>query len=135
MSLPRCCSLLSTFRLFEADGPGEKLGLALLAGDLLGYRAIPHLGGCVLGDDVLLGCLRSFRVYQHPENQQLLRVNYGALNVEEFGSVYEWLLEYKPVFLTHGNNVEFAFEQGGRGGTPSALPARWPRRTCFHCSG
>jgi SAM-dependent methyltransferase len=33
--------------------------------------------------------------------------------VEEFGSVYEGLLEYKPVFQNHGNNVEFAFEQGG----------------------
>lgn len=106
-------SLLSTFRLFEADGPGEKLGLAPLAGDLFGYRAIPHLGGCILGNDVLLGCLRSLSVYQHPENQQLIRVNYGALNVEEFGSVYEGLLEYKPVFQNHGNNVEFAFEQGG----------------------
>ena len=106
-------SLLSTFRLFEADGPGEKLGLAPLAGDLFGYRAIPHLGGCILGNDVLLGCLRSLSVYQHPENQQLIRVNYGALNVEEFGSVYEGLLEYKPVFQNHGNNVEFTFEQGG----------------------
>ena len=106
-------SLLSTFRLFEADGPGEKLGLAPLAGDLFGYRAIPYLGGCSLGNDVLLGCLRSLSVYQHPENQQLIRVNYGALNVEEFGSVYEGLLEYKPVFQNHGNNVEFAFEQGG----------------------
>jgi hypothetical protein len=106
-------SLLSTFRLFEADGPGEKLGLAPLAGDLFGYKAIPHLAGCTLGNDVLLDCLRSLSVYQHPENQQLIRVNYGALNVEEFGSVYEGLLEYKPVFHSHGNNVEFAFEEGG----------------------
>jgi hypothetical protein len=30
--------------------------------------------------------------------RDLIRVNYGALNVEEFGSVYEGLLEYKPVF-------------------------------------
>jgi hypothetical protein len=106
-------ALLSTFRLFEADGPGEKLGLAPLAGDLFGYRAIPHLTGCALGNDVLLGCLRALSVYQHPENQQLIRVNYGALNVEEFGSVYEGLLEYKPVFQSHGNAVEFEFEQGG----------------------
>ena len=33
--------------------------------------------------------------------------------MEEFGSVYEGLLEYKPVFHSHGNNVEFAFEEGG----------------------
>jgi hypothetical protein len=105
-------SLLSTFRLFEADGPGDKLGIAPLAGDLFGYQAIPHLAGCTLGNDVLLGCLRALNVYEHPENHQLIRVNYAALNVEEFGSVYEGLLEYKPAFHTHGNDVELAFEQG-----------------------
>jgi hypothetical protein len=41
--------------------------------------------------------LRALNVYEHPENHQLIRVNYAALNVEEFGSVYEGLLEYKPV--------------------------------------
>ncbi len=106
-------ALRATFRLFEADGPGEKLGLAPLAGDLFGYRAVPHLTGCTLGNDVLLGCLRSLSVYEHPDNHQLIRVNYGALNVEEFGSVYEGLLEFKPVFHKHGSNVEFTFEQGG----------------------
>jgi hypothetical protein len=65
-----------------------------------------------LGNDVLLGCLRALNVYEHPENHQLIRVNYAALNVEEFGSVYEGLLEYKPVFHNHGNLVEFVFAQG-----------------------
>jgi N-6 DNA Methylase len=106
-------ALISTFRLFDAGGPGDKLGLASLAGDLFGHQAIPHLAGCTLGNDVLLGCLRSLSVYEHPENRQLIRVNYGALNVEEFGSVYEGLLEYRPVFHNHGNTVEFTFEQGG----------------------
>jgi hypothetical protein len=105
-------SLLSTFRLFEADGPGEKLGVAPLAGDLFGYQAIPHLAGCTLGNDVLLGCIRALNVYENPDNHQLIRVNYAALNVEEFGSVYEGLLEYKAAFHTHGNDIEFAFEQG-----------------------
>ena len=39
-------------------------------------------------------------------------MNYAALNVEEFGSVYEGLLEYEPAFHVHGNDFEFAFEQG-----------------------
>ena len=106
-------ALLSTFRLFDAEGPGAELGISPLAGDLFGDRAIPHLIGCTLGNDVLLGCLRTLSVYQHPENHQLIRVNYGALNVEEFGSVYEGLLEFKPVFHVHGTQVEFAFDQGG----------------------
>lgn len=92
-------ALLANFRLFEAHGPGQKLGLAPLAGDLFNPAAIGLLAGCMLGNDVLLGCLRALGLYQHPDNGQTIRVNYAALNVEEFGSVYEGLLEYQPVFL------------------------------------
>lgn len=104
--------LLATFKLFEAHGPGEKLGIAPLAGDLFGPAAIGPLAQCRLGNDVLLGCLRSLGLYQHPDNGQTIRVNYAALNVEEFGSVYEGLLEFQPVFITEGEHVEFAFAQG-----------------------
>ena len=105
-------SLLATFRLFEADGPGHKLGIAPLAGDLFSPDAIGLLGRCTLGNDVLLGCLRSLGLYQHPDTRQIIRVNYAALNVEEFGSVYEGLLEYTPHFLSAANQIEFAFTQG-----------------------
>lgn len=105
-------SLLATFRLFEADGPGGKLGLAPLAGDLFGPDAIGPLNRCMLTNEVLLGCLLSLGLYQHPDSGQLIRVNYAALNVEEFGSVYESLLEYEPVFHLAGNRVEFAFSKG-----------------------
>jgi hypothetical protein len=105
-------SLLSTFRLFEADGPGHKLGVAPLAGDLFALDAIRYIGGCTLGNDVLLGCLRVLNVYEHPDNHQLIRVNYAALNVEEFGSVYEGLLEYDPVFLNDGSSIGFDFAEG-----------------------
>lgn len=108
----RWLGLLATFKLFEAHGPGEKLGIAPLAGDLFGSTAIGLLAQCRLGNDVLLGCLRSLGLYQHPDNGQTIRVNYAALNVEEFGSVYEGLLEFQPVFLTEGERVEFDFAQG-----------------------
>jgi len=105
-------SLLATFRLFESDGPGSKLGLSPLAGDLFGPDAIGPLSRCTLNNDVLLGCLWSLGLYQHPETGQMIRVNYAALNVEEFGSVYEGLLEYEPTFHSAGNQVEFAFAKG-----------------------
>lgn len=105
-------ALLATFRLFEAHGPGEKLGVAPLAGDLFSPAAIGPLAQCKLGNDVLLGCLRSLGLYQHPDNGQTIRVNYAALNVEEFGSVYEGLLEFQPVFINEGGRVEFDFAQG-----------------------
>jgi len=106
-------AMLATFRLFETGGPGHKMGLAPLAGDLFGPEAIGPLSACSLGNDVLLGCLRALGLYQHPDNGHIIRVNYAALNVEEFGSVYEGLLEYEPVFLSAGEGVEFAFAQGG----------------------
>ncbi|MGH9851078.1 MAG: Eco57I restriction-modification methylase domain-containing protein, partial [Blastocatellia bacterium] len=112
-------ALLATFKLFEADGPGQKLGLAPLAGDLFHPNAIGPLAGCTLGNDVLLGCLRALGLYENPETRQLIRVNYAALNVEEFGSVYEGLLEFQPVFVhqergQHDNRIEFDFAEGGQ---------------------
>ena len=41
-----------------------------------------------------------------------MRVNYAALNVEEFGSVYEGLLEYDPQILDVDGRVEFSFVAG-----------------------
>ena len=105
-------ALLATFRLFEAGGPGAKVGVPPLAGDLFSPPAIGILARCTLGNDVLLGALRALNLYAHPDNGQLIRVNYGALNVEEFGSVYEGLLEYEPVILPDGAQTTFAFKQG-----------------------
>jgi len=105
-------ALLATFRLFEAGGPGARMGVPPLAGDLFSPPAIGILAGCTLGNDVLLGALRALNLYTHPDNGQLIRVNYGALNVEEFGSVYEGLLEYEPVILPDGAQTTFAFKHG-----------------------
>lgn len=105
-------ALQACFRLFEADGPGAKLGIAPLAGDLFAPEVLGALAGCMLGNDVLLGCLRSLGLYRHPDSGQLIRVNYAALNVEEFGSVYEGLLEYQPEFAGDGTALRFGFRQG-----------------------
>jgi hypothetical protein len=105
-------AMRSTFQLFEADGPGEMIGLKPLAGDLFGPNAIGELGGSQLSNESLLTCLRSLGLYQHPQNKQLIRVNYAALNVEEFGSVYEGLLEYEPEIDHSGAVPVFRFKQG-----------------------
>ncbi|VVD31063.1 Eco57I restriction-modification methylase domain-containing protein [Paraburkholderia dioscoreae] len=105
-------ALLATFCLFEADGPGVKIGVAPLAGDLFGAQALGPLARCTLGNDVVLTALRALNLYAHPGNGQLIRVNYGALNVEEFGSVYEGLLEYEPAFIHDGPRTQFLFKLG-----------------------
>lgn len=104
-------SLLATFHLFEDGGPGSKLGIAPLAGDLFSREAIGLLHRCALDNETLLGCLRALSLYENGAGQ-LIRVNYAALNVEEFGSVYEGLLEYEPVFHSGDGQIEFAFAQG-----------------------
>lgn len=93
-------ALFATFRLYEAGGPGKQIGIAPLAGDLFSPLALRHIALCQLGNDVLLDCIRNLNLYTNPITNERIRVNYGALNVEEFGSVYEGLLEFKPVF--HG---------------------------------
>ena len=105
-------ALLSTFRLFEASGPGPKIGLAPLAGDLFQDQALGILQNCQLANDALLDCLRSLGLYQQPGTRQTIRVNYGALNVEEFGSVYEGLLKYVPTVTVDGSCGEFILPQG-----------------------
>lgn len=107
------CGLNATFRLFEAGSPGHKLGIAPLAGDLFSDRAIGLLYDAQLDNEVLLTSFRNLSLFQHPDTKQWIRVNYGALNVEEFGSVYEGLLEYDPVITPRDKGTyEFAFVQG-----------------------
>ena len=105
-------ALRATFRLFEGDGLGMQLGLKPLAGDLFRFDAIGVLAEAQIANDALLACLRSLTLCEHPENKQLIRVNYAALNVEEFGSVYEGLLEYDPFVDTSTQTPTFIFRQG-----------------------
>lgn len=105
-------ALEACFALFEADGRGLRLGVAPLAGDLFSTEAMGALNGCMLSNGVVLGCLRSLGLYEHPQSGQLIRVNYASLNVEEFGSVYEGLLEYAPEFVGDGPTMRFELRRG-----------------------
>ena len=90
--------LLNTFALFEDQSIGGKMGIMSLEGDLFSYEALSsnvydlHL--CKLSNAVLLKILKSLTYFEN-ENKVLSSVNYGGLDVEEFGSVYEGLLELK----------------------------------------
>lgn len=105
-------ALKSNFRLFDGGPAGAKLGIAPLAGDLFSPEAIGLLNECQLDNQTLLECFRNLSTFEHPDTGQRIRVNYGALNVEEFGSVYEGLLEYDPVITPNNHRLEFSFVQG-----------------------
>ncbi len=103
--------LKNTFLLFENEHSGKPLGLKPLAGDLFGENAITLLRNCELDNGYLLDCLNHLNFYQN-EKGQWIRVNYRALSVEEFGSVYEGLLEYKPSIQKINGKYEYSLVKG-----------------------
>jgi hypothetical protein len=105
-------SLKNSFLLFDISHYGEKLGIKPLAGELFTSSSIGNLYDCELDNKTLLECLRNLSVFENPITGQMMRVNYGALNVEEFGSVYEGLLEYDPYLDVIDSNITFGFAKG-----------------------
>ena len=91
-------SLVNTFALFEKSETGKKMGLMALQGDLFNYNAIASnqydLHESHLANDVLFKAIKALGYFE-TDKQVLIAVNYGGLDVEEFGSVYEGLLELK----------------------------------------
>jgi methylase of polypeptide subunit release factors len=104
--------LLHTFRLFEDEKKGKFLEIKPLAGGLFDPNAIGVLKQCRLENRVLLGALKRLSLFENKKTGQLMRINYGSLNVEEFGSVYEGLLEYDPKFGTEKSRPAFLFARG-----------------------
>jgi hypothetical protein len=108
--------VLNTFRLFERPDAGGDLGIAPLAGELFAPDALGALTDAVLDNRTLLRTLSRLTRFKN-EQGVWTRVNYAALNVEEFGSVYEGLLEFEPV-VQEGTSVEhtsgwgFSFRKG-----------------------
>jgi hypothetical protein len=105
--------LKKTFQLFEREQLGGALEIKPLDGDLFGPDGIGQLIDCTLPNNTLSDCLRNLTVFVNNDTHQITRVNYASLNVEEFGSVYEGLLEYDPMFLfDNTGQISFEFKQG-----------------------
>lgn len=104
-------SLLTTFSLFEYDTYGKKLGIAPLGSGLFAPSALGIVNDQMLDNDCLLRVIRYLVTFVN-ENGQLVRVNYADLDVEEFGSIYEGLLEYQPVFTDNMGQPIFSFVKG-----------------------
>jgi methylase of polypeptide subunit release factors len=100
-------SLLTTFNLFEHSEEGAKLGISALGSGLFAPNALGGLQDQLVNNETLLKVLRYLVTFEN-ENRQLVRVNYADLDVEEFGSVYEGLLEYAPAIT----NYQFNFIKG-----------------------
>lgn len=95
--------LKQTFRLFRGEKEAASLGLAALDGELFGAEACHDLERhAALRNDVLLSAVYQLSTFEEEMGRRgkktgiRRRVNYAALDVEEFGSVYESLLDYHP---------------------------------------
>lgn len=104
-------SLVTSFALFENGKYGKQLGIAPLGSGLFAPEALGILTEQVLDNDFVLRVLRHLVTFEN-ENGQRVRVNYADLDVEEFGSVYEGLLEYQPQFLEPEAQPVFIFKEG-----------------------
>ncbi|MBE0640039.1 MAG: restriction endonuclease [Bacteroidales bacterium] len=103
--------LLNTFRLFETGKYGHPLGIKPLNGELFGPDALEYVSEANLGNKTLLTALEKLMWFTNASGA-MQPINYKLLNVEEFGSVYEGLLEYDPVIPAVGNTFTFDFVSG-----------------------
>lgn len=104
-------SLKTTFHLFEDEEFGSKLGIKPLGSGLFASNALGGLKDQFLNNRDLIEVLKRLTTFIN-EQGQLVRVNYSDLDVEEFGSVYEGLLEYDPVVEKIGIHYQFSFVAG-----------------------
>ncbi|PSL02234.1 Eco57I restriction-modification methylase domain-containing protein [Cecembia rubra] len=101
-----------TFRLFEAAKYGEKLGIKPLGSGIFHPSALGALGDSKLKNEDLLFVIHRLCYFMDEERKQLVKVNFGDLDVEEFGSVYQGLLEFEPIFSELETSPSFGFVAG-----------------------
>lgn len=101
-----------TFQLFENEYKGEPLAVKPLSGELFQYNSIVDLNESSLDNNTLLECFYELSVFINKTNNQKMRVNYASLNVEEFGSVYEGLLEFDADISKQNGNYSFDLVKG-----------------------
>jgi hypothetical protein len=104
-------SLITCFLLFEECRHGKSLGITPLGSGLFAPDALGPLKEQALDNETFIHVLQHLVTFEN-ENGQRVRVNYADLDVEEFGSVYEGLLEYEPEIQNIETTPQFLFQKG-----------------------
>lgn len=105
--------LMDTFRLFENENFGEPLGIKPLGGMLFNSETLHYLKACTIDNATVLDAFSALNEFTD-ERGQKVKINYSSLDVEEFGSVYEGILEMR-LFVNPGvsaANWQFGFVGG-----------------------
>jgi len=106
-------SLRTLFQVLRDETQAPALGVPALNGELFDVSRARHLEAAYLNNRDLLTAIRQLSYFTPEREQVRRRVNYGALDVEELGSVYESLLDEYPVVSSPlGGRPRFGFVQG-----------------------
>ena len=105
--------LMDTLALFESGDKGEPLGIQPLGGKLFNHDTLAHLKQCTISNRDLLDAFEYLDQF-YDDKGSLVRINYSSLDVEEFGSVYEGILEMHPVVVIQDERREcsFSYKEG-----------------------
>jgi len=104
--------LQTVFRVFQDESLATHLEVSPLNGDLFDQSHTALLSSVVLSNRDLLMALWRLSMYRERDRAPLRRINYGALDVEELGSVYESLLDYQPVIVEQHGSLTFDLVSG-----------------------
>ena len=102
---------METFRLFEPGDFGDKMGIKPLGGVLFNGDTLHYLKQCQISNHDLLMAFNFLNEFLD-ERGQRVKINYSSLDVEEFGSVYEGILEMRPC-LNADINGSYSFDYVG----------------------
>ena len=92
--------LCQTFRILGDNEDAKILGLSALNGELFSHQSCPDLEAAMCTNDTLMKAIKELSTFQDERKIQR-HVHYAGLDVEEFGSVYESLLDFHPKVLLH----------------------------------
>lgn len=106
------CGLMETFRLFEDEDFGSRLGIKPLGGMLFDCETLHWLKQCAISNEAMFDAFRALNVFVD-EKGQTVKINYSSLDVEEFGSVYEGILEKHPVIISGTDASPWTFDYIG----------------------
>jgi len=109
-------TLLDSFSLYEDGERAAALGLKPLAGDLFSEESLALVRDLSMDNRSFASGLNLLDSYQDEARGVPVRVNYAALNVEEFGSIYEGLLDYEARVEADGSRLRFRFVKGDERG-------------------
>jgi hypothetical protein len=103
-------ALQATFQIFERPDKAAIIGTTALGGQLFHPQSLGLLHASVLSNAALFHALDKLCNFDDLKTGNRAPVNFGALATEEFGSVYESLLELHPL-LESTPTPHFRFKQ------------------------